>query len=203
MDLRHSVALDRSSGVYKGSQTASDPSKGQAPTQAMSHDLLDGKTHVLYVMYDPSGRLDPNCAEAEYYASRISSVFIQDAMKLQSRPAWLTVIPTLACLKESRGNQGAESVSELKHLFEQQDQIKTIGIAKPLERDANGFPAYAGLGGSMTNSAMLTVGSVIGLKNQDPNRYQEGKMSGNMSGDAIQNLLDRRQQQRPFTNIPF
>jgi hypothetical protein len=207
-----SVTLDRSQ-MYRGgqgghggpmNQMASDPSRGQ--TRQMTHDPLDGKTHILYIMYtrDANGieQLDPNCAEAEYYGSRTKSVVVQDAMKLTERPPWLTVIPTLIAIREGRGNRGNDSANELRALYEKQEEIQTVGIAKPLERDANGFPAFAGLGSSMTNSAMLTVGSIVGI-NQDPSRYQDGKMNGSSTSQAIQTLMERRQQQRAFTNRAF
>lgn len=197
-----SVILDRSHS-FRGNQNASEVSQGSGQGRQLTHDPLDGKTHILYVMFDGHGKIDPNCSDAYTYAKRIQSVVVQDAMTLVQRPTWLQSVPTLACIAEKRGNTGQESVQELMALLANQEKIQTIGIARPIERDASGFPAFAQMGGSMTNSAMLNVGSVEGMTSQDPNRYSDGKLSSAMATDAIALLMQRREQKLPFTNRQF
>ena len=182
-------------------------SQGQGRT--LTHSPTDGKSHILYVMYakDPhSGKVqvDANCAEAEYYATRMqSTVIVQDAMALAQRPEWLTDVPTMVGLTDGSGYRGKDAVTQvLKSMHQKQESMQTVGIAKPLQRDANGFPAFAQLGSSVTNSAMLTVGSVVGI-NTDPSRYQEGKLSGTDINAALQRMQERRQQRPAFTNQPF
>jgi len=197
-----SIVMDRAQMHANGQygQMASDPSRGQV--RQITHDHMDGKTHILYIMHNTDGSVETNCHEANNIARLLSTVVIQDAMKMQQRPEWLTTVPTLVAIRDGRGNRGNDSVKELWEMHTKQNSMKTVGIAKPLERDANGFPSFAGFGSSMTNSAMLTVGSVVGI-NQDPSRYQDGKMKGQDMNQALQVMMERRQQQRPFTNRAF
>jgi hypothetical protein len=199
--MNHSGSSMTNHGMYT-SRPSAELTQGQGLGRSLTHDPLDGKTHVLYVMYDEHGKVNADCAQAVEYAKHLTCVLVQDALKLAERPLWLTVVPTLANLQAKTGNTGPDSVQELLMLCQHQDQMHTMGIAQPLQRDSNGFPAYAQLGSGTTNSAMLTVGSVAGL-NQDPSRYQDGKLEPIRANEAIASLLEQRQQRKAYTGIPF